>query len=444
MNVAIGRKIARVVTSPRLREARISLSRLGRRLTDHVRVHYFHQVDDPYSHLTAQILSTLVQRYRIELMVHLVPATASNDSADQAQVQARARRDATALARHYQLEAPLRTNDLGEVFDEQPTAELIRLAMQALTSAVVQDRFALIAPDISRALWQNHLAPLTVFASNTDPGAPAAALRLGANKQKRLGLDQAASFYFASEWYLGIERLHYLEERLRAEGLATEPLQALIVPPTALPLTSEPAMTSPALQVPQLHFFGSFRSPYSYLALHRAKTVAEHYGALLQLHFVIPLAMHGQAIPRARRLYIMRDAKREADRWQIPFGKITDPIGAPVERGLAVLHRAIAQGCGVEFALSFFQGAWGEGINAGSDRGLNTIAARAGMDAASVKAALADDSWRASVQSDQELLASLGHWDVPCLRVNDGPVLFGHERFWLLEQELAALTRQLA
>ena len=439
------------------------MSRLGRRLTDHVRVHYFHQVDDPYSHLTAQILSTLVQRYRIELMVHLVPASTGNDTADQAQVQARARRDATALARHYQLEAPLRTNDLGEVFDEQPNAELIRLAMQALTSAVVQDRFALIAPDISRALWQNHLAPLTVFASNTDPGAPAAALRLGANKQKRLGLDQAASFYFASEWYLGIERLHYLEERLRAEGLATEPVQALIVPPTVLattvlaptplpttappltapPLTSEPAMTSPAHPAPQLHFFGSFRSPYSYLALHRAKTVAEHYGALLQLHFVIPLAMRGLAIPRARRLYIMRDAKREADRWQIPFGKITDPIGAPVERGLAVLHRAIAQGCGVEFALSFFQGAWGEGINAGSDRGLNAIAARAGIDAASVKAALADDSWRESVQSDQELLASLGHWDVPCLRVNDGPALFGHDRFWLLEQELAALRRQL-
>ena len=37
-------------------------------------VHYFHQVDDGYSHLTAQLLMPLLTRYDIELRCHLVRA----------------------------------------------------------------------------------------------------------------------------------------------------------------------------------------------------------------------------------------------------------------------------------------------------------------------------------------------------------------------------------
>ena len=37
-------------------------------------VHYFHQVDDGYSHLAAQLLMPLLARYDIELHCHLVCA----------------------------------------------------------------------------------------------------------------------------------------------------------------------------------------------------------------------------------------------------------------------------------------------------------------------------------------------------------------------------------
>jgi 2-hydroxychromene-2-carboxylate isomerase len=153
---------------------------------------------------------------------------------------------------------------------------------------------------------------------------------------------------------------------------------------------------------------------------------------------VMPMVMRGLAAPRAKRLYIIRDAKREADRLGIPFGKITDPTGLPTERGLAVLQQAIAQGRGVQFALSFLQGVWGEGINAGSDRGLNTIASRAGIDAPAVKAALADTSWRAAAQDNLDHLLALGLWGVPCCRVNDGPAYWGQDRLWLVERDLRA------
>ena len=35
-------------------------------------VYYFHQVDDPYSHLTVQKLSALTQRYRLPFKCYLV------------------------------------------------------------------------------------------------------------------------------------------------------------------------------------------------------------------------------------------------------------------------------------------------------------------------------------------------------------------------------------
>jgi hypothetical protein len=38
-------------------------------------VEYFHQLDDPYSHLTAQVLGTFCGRYAIELRPHLIRAT---------------------------------------------------------------------------------------------------------------------------------------------------------------------------------------------------------------------------------------------------------------------------------------------------------------------------------------------------------------------------------
>ena len=48
------------------------------------------------------------------------------------------------------------------------------------------------------------------------------------------------------------------------------------------------------------------------------------------------MAMRGQPLPLAKRLYILRDAKREADRLGLPFGKIHDPLGEGVWRCLTI------------------------------------------------------------------------------------------------------------
>ena len=49
-------------------------------------------------------------------------------------------------------------------------------------------------------------------------------------------------------------------------------------------------------------------------------------------------------VPLAKRLYIVKDCKREADRLEIPFGHICDPVGRGVERCLAVFAYAEREG----------------------------------------------------------------------------------------------------
>jgi len=150
------------------------------------------------------------------------------------------------------------------------------------------------------------------------------------------------------------------------------------------------------------------------------------------------MVMRGLPVPVEKRLYIVSDVAREAQRLAMPFGKVVDPVGTPVERGYALLNRAIAAGKGVEFAQSFLQGVWADGLDAGTDAGLNAIAARAGFDAAWVRAALPDASWRAVAAANREALLAMDLWGVPSFRVNDLPGHWGQDRLWVIEQELRA------
>ena len=69
-----------------------------------------------------------------------------------------------------------------------------------------------------------------------------------------------------------------------------------------------------------LEFFFSFRSPYSYLAAPRAFALPERFDVDVLFRGVIPMAMRGQSVPRAKRLHTLRDVKREATRLGMPFG----------------------------------------------------------------------------------------------------------------------------
>ena len=171
------------------------------------------------------------------------------------------------------------------------------------------------------------------------------------------------------------------------------------------------------------------------------RRLAGHYGASLRLRFVLPMVMRGLPVPREKRLYILHDTKREAERLGLPFGRIVDPVGRPTERGLAVLHRAVATGRGPEFLESFMRGVWAEGLDGGDDGDLALMARRAGLDTSLVTAALGDDSWREVASRNREEMLALGLWGVPSFRVDDSPARWGQDRLWRVERDLIAATQ---
>ena len=171
------------------------------------------------------------------------------------------------------------------------------------------------------------------------------------------------------------------------------------------------------------------------------KRLADHYGAELRLRFILPMVMRGLPVPRVKRMYIMLDTKREAEKAGIPVGTAVDPVGAGAERALAVLHRAIALGRGEAFAELGQRAAFADGIDLASDAGLYDVARRAGLDDAAVKAALADESWRPLAEENRKALFAAGLWGAPTFRVNGLPAHWGQDRFWALEDDILGILK---
>lgn len=413
MKVLVGRVVARLLTSQRLRNAARWLTARPRLLFGRsARLEYCHQLDDPYSQLLLQILPGLLKQYRVQLTIHLLPAPGEAAAPELVRLQSWSRRDAALLA-----------EQLGLSFNAEavePSIELLELANRGALAVLGGGDALAQLQQISAAFCSADVTALTLHAAQVSPTQLHLALQAAVQRRRKLGHYLGATLFFEGESYWGVDRLHYLEQRLAGAGLASGKVNGLASLPEV-----ECLAKAHVTAVPQLIFYCSLRSPYSYLAVVRARRLAAHYGAQLHVRFVLPMVMRGLPVPLEKRLYIVCDCKREAERLGLRFGDIADPLGVPTERGLAVLHQAIARGKGAEFAESFLQGVFADGIDAGSDAGLQWLIQRAGLDPSVLAAALTDQSWRAVAEANRAEMFSLGLWGVPSFRVDHGPAYWG-------------------
>lgn len=388
------------------------------------RVAYFHEAGDPYSHLMVQLLPEICERYEIELQVYLVPPPADSAAPDRQRLEVYGRRDAAQLARR----AGLSFDDPGAAL----SPERLHAAELALADHLGQPDFLDRALAIGEALWQGQPLPSV----DTSAARLADVLAAGAARRDALGHYLGGTLHYGNEWFWGPDRLHYLEDRLQELGAVRDvaPSGPCFAPP-ALEGSGQAARSEGL----ELHWYLSFRSPYTAIVADRVKVLAEAYGADLKIRFVLPMVMRGLAVPRRKGAYIMSDVAREAHRLGTPFGNISDPVGKPVERGYAVLNRAIELGRGYEFARSFLTGVWSEGIDAGTDRGLQQLVERAGLDWAEMKPLLEDEGWRQTEDRNQAEMLSYEIWGVPSFRVGDVAV-WGQDRLWVIEDALRAAT----
>ena len=253
----------------------------------------------------------------------------------------------------------------------------------------------------------------------------------------------------AGDWYWGVDRLYHLERRLislaaaRADSAASGtdaagPSQVgLCFPRPALdpgPIRNDDRL--------RLEIFPSLRSPYTAIIFDKSLALAREAGIPVTLRPVMPMVMRGVPAPAAKGVYIMLDAKREAEALGVPFGNMYDPIGRAVLRGFSLWPFARERGREAEYISCFLRAAFSLGRPTGTDAGLRQVVEAAGLRWDEALPYVDTPDHQAELEQNcVTLYDELGLWGVPSFRLR-GPesepdlCVWGQDRLWLVAAEI--------
>ena len=427
-------KVMTYVISPkRLAKNRIKVEKQRQANNQRHTVEYFHQVDDGYSHLAAQALAALAERYDIDLQCHLVDGPAGANAPEPELLVNLSRYDASKIAPHYKLDFP-------ENLDA-PTVTLLKLARSILANLNNQD-FVAHAATVGHALWSGsevalqELGKVHGFSSLEEEKAK---YENGNTRRDSLKHYSGAMFYYGGEWYWGIDRLYHLEQRLSDLGADRQPNTAVIMPKQEVKAGQLRDNGSLTLEV-----FASVRSPYTAMIFDRALELAKTTGVTLQVRPILPMVMRGVSATREKGIYIFSDAAREARASNVPFGQFYDPIGEPSRRCFSLYPWACTQGKGNELLSSFLSAAFAEGVNTNKEDGLRYVVEKAGLEWASAKQVVGQNGWQDTLEENRLAMYESGLWGAPSFRLLDRNnkvvlALWGQDRLWLVAKEIERL-----
>lgn len=346
------------------------------------RVDYFHQHDDPYSHLAEQVLEILEDRYAIELVRHEIRASGGLNQPEPARLAAWATRDAELIAPHYGLKRP--------------------------------------------SAWHG-----------TSDAVPARAmLDAGSERLATLGHYSGAMFHYAGEWFWGVDRLFHLEQWLRDLGACKDTTLPFICPRPAIDVAG---IDASALT---LDFYPSLNSPYTAIIYDRTIAMARECGIRLEHKPVLPMIMRGVPATREKGTYIMFDAKREAEYLGVDFGPVMTPIGEPTRMLYSLLPWAADQGKDIALMSAGLRFAWAEGVGLHELQGMRRAVEEAGLEWAEAETRLGTDEWKEPTARRQiEMTDDLGLWGVPSFRLRGAGgepdlCVWGQDRLWLIAAEI--------
>lgn len=395
-------------------------------------VSVFLQLDDPYSYLLAYYLRELAAACDIELRVYLSQARGDEFQPAPEMLAEYAVSDARRVA--HELGIPFL--DRGAV----PPVEHRRGLLDELASHSTSPDFAEQCREVLQTYWRGDNEAAARRSDTGEPGSADRQIAVSQAIQKRMGHYNSAMLHYGGEWYWGVDRLHYLVGRLAELGVTKEGRHsaklASLLQATQVSLPVTPPIA--ARELPPLELFHSFRSPYSYLALQRIYAIADAFGLELKLRPVLPMVMRGMQVPRMKLLYIAKDTMREAERLDIPFGRIADPVGPGAERCLAVFRYAESEKKGRDFLLNAGAAIFGEAVDVATDTGMRKVTGRTGLFWPDVLAAMASEEWRPPVEDNRETMMESGSWGVPTMRLGD-EVFWGQDRDWVLVRHIEEL-----
>ena len=389
------------------------------------RLDVYFDLADPWRYLTCQVVTRLRDAYPVDLSFTVVTPPGTDVAPMPLLQAAHSFRDAQHLAAYWDLEFPGKKEpDAGMVRDvgsalirARPAREQLACAMELTTTMWKVDKKLLVT---QLGTWgtESHGEVLPILNSHY-------------GELRKAGHYQGGMIQFDGTWYNGVDRLPYLEAALaKAFGSAV----VGVVKPRPLEQRGPLALSDKPL-ICDMWF--SFRSPYSYLALEQIEAALAPYGVPLALRPIAPMVSRGLPMPTVKKLYLLGDAKREADRLVIPFGEICDPLGAGIDHCIAIMYWALRRSPAeaLAFARSAMRGIWSEAKDPGEYIDLRVMVERAGLPWEEAKAALGDPAAARMAFDNAADLNGIGLWGVPSFRIGE-LVLWGQDRLPLIADRL--------
>ncbi len=392
-------------------------------------VHYFHEMDDGYSLLAIQILEQLQSKYDIKLTCHIASRETSDNVPEPELLNRLSLSDGRLIAPYFGLLFPNT--------ETPPESALVQRSHKIAIDMAANNRFSDLA-GLTTAVISNNQEQIKIFDQHSpemNPDEIKRQLDKSNRLRQELGHYSGAMFYYAGEWYWGIDRLYHLENRLIEIGASSGDPERLLCPRPDIAMG--PARDSGELK---LRFFPSLRSPYTSIIYDKTIELAEETGIRLEITPVLPMVMRGVPATIDKGRYIISDTAREARTLNINWGgRVYDPIGNPVRNCYAIFPWAKRIGHGEKLLREFLQFAFFEGINTDTESGLKRVVENAGLNWTQAKSRLYLDEWQPLIEKNRLEMYKLGCWGVPSYELSDSQgnsliSTWGQDRLWVVSR----------
>lgn len=379
-------------------------------------------LNDPHSFMLVQVLSDLEQRFKIRLKLFLIYEAVSSDNITPKLKRNWALKDANYTAEQYEL----------KLIDKYPTTKALVTGQQMwqLSPKTVEH-----AVTIFNQTWFDQFD----FYYNTSTPL----INFQIKNQQRLirkGHYLPATLFFAGDWFLGVDRLIHLENRLTKLGLnsgeVTQKYQANLLKHSYEPESdSRGKIINNAIDKHVCEVFISLRSPYSYLGFEKVKALALKYNIPLLIKPILPMVMRGLDMPLNKARYIYFDAHREAKLANIPFGTFNDPIGKGIVNCYEIFSYAEYKGKAVDFISAAFEAIYVKNIDVTQHHVIKSICQAIDLNYSAAVEYAKEHDWQQWSDVNQTELEQLGFWGVPCFKYKN-TYCWGQDRLVQIEKAM--------
>ena len=389
---------------------------------------YFHKVDDPYSHLTIQYIDKFRSSFDVTFKPVLVGEEQSEAVHEPSLYNTYCLEDVKKIAPFYGVEFSA---------DLYPSKESVVKANSILTS-VDDASFGEIAKSVSLALWEGdeeELNNLCLQYQSTDSEVQNK-LHIGNEIRNDKGYYFGSAFYYEKELYWGLDRLHYLEDRLTDLGLRNNSNNESVC---QLELKAPAKLTS-AKKV-NLYFYPSLNSPYTFVSAKRVREMQDEYPINLITQPVLPMLMRKMTIPGVKGKYIISDAAREGRKHGYEMKTIYSPIGKPARKAYSLFPVINEAGKGFDYIDALLKSSFQDGVNIGDEDYLEDLITKLDLEWKEIKKALNTKDWKKVLNDNLEDMYAGDCWGVPSFKITDEDgsdpfYVWGQDRMWLLKEEI--------